>query len=360
MKTHRFLVTFFICWTCIVLTAVDSSGGTYGTRLKRYSAENAAVKRFSESVDQPSSYSKRIASELIGRWKTVSLLSSNDQAKVVLKTLAFRKDGTVEYIYELKDKQKTISKIEEYQVVHRGSPRHSGKAPSMIFRNADLTDDSVLVFVRVNVGYGNRFPMSWGKVLTFTDLDGNQFAFVREKQMPGQGDQAEVPIDVPTVSASGKSTLVKPVPASIRNPMVTKELVAALTEGNLSDHKKNKTILRLMNEGDSTCVPLLIDLSTNVDNPLVIRQNAIRALGKIGDKKAVSPLVKILEQSVEGDVQDEAEDEAIIRRNAVNALGYIGDASALPILKRIAESTQEYQSVREDAGIAIRKIEEKK
>ena len=120
--------------------------------------------------------------------------------------------------------------------------------------------------------------------------------------------------------------------------------------------ERNKEIIRLMNEGDTTCVPVLLE-HMKAEHILVVRQNAIRALGKVGDKRAISPLLDILRSPVQGKLDDEAENEAILRRSAVVALGDIGNPTALTVLKIVAESGREYQSVRDLARITAKKLE---
>jgi len=136
------------------------------------------------------------------------------------------------------------------------------------------------------------------------------------------------------------------------------EHIMILENPNTSKEMRNKAILALMNLKDKSAVPVLI-AHVEGDYGLVVRQNAIRALGAIGNKQGVSPLLNILKRPVKGNITDEAEDEAILRRNAVLALGEIGDASALPTLEALAQERSEYQSVREFAVIAANKIKGK-
>lgn len=130
-----------------------------------------------------------------------------------------------------------------------------------------------------------------------------------------------------------------------------------LQQDDLTDHERQKTTVRLISIGDASCVPLLLD-QLKGDYHTVVKQQTMRALGAIGDRRAVPALIEILEQPVVGDLENESS-EAILRRHAVRALEKIGDPAALPVLEKIVASTHEYQSVRERAGIAIRRIKEK-
>jgi HEAT repeat protein len=133
------------------------------------------------------------------------------------------------------------------------------------------------------------------------------------------------------------------------------EYVLILEDKQTSQQRRNQAILALMQMHNRSAVPALI-AQVEGNYGLIVKQNAIRALGKIGDKRAVAPLLKILKEPVKGDTADEGEEEAIVRRSAVLALGEIGDASALPVLEAATQDTTEYQSVRELAAIAAEKI----
>ena len=77
--------------------------------------------------------------------------------------------------------------------------------------------------------------------------------------------------------------------------------------------------------------------------------NAAIALGKIGDKRAVEPLIKALE---DGDYNG--------RRGAIKAMGNIGDERAVePLIKALEEDEEEYVrrfTVRNAAKEALRKL----
>lgn len=361
MKTSGSFVALFAAYFCATLVIAGQNGETYKNPMMHYSNDDAIVKNLRHGLEQPSSYSHSIESGLIGIWKPVPGSSIYDLPGDVLENIEFRKDGTVKYNYESKNKKQTVAKTGIYEVCHLGSAKRglpSGRNPNVIIKD-NTHSKTVIPFVDVYVGLDNRFPLQWGALLKFKDMEGNEYVFVRDKEKMQKQGYGELVDFVPGVDVTSEKAMPKGQKRE-SNSHVTREILAELKEGDLTVHKKNKAILRLMNEGDSSCVPFLIELSTNCDNPLVIRQNAIRALGQIGDKEAVPTLINILEQAVPGDIQDEAESEAIIRRKVVTALGYIGDTTALPVLKKVAKSDKEYQSVRELAEIAIRKIEENK
>lgn len=73
-----------------------------------------------------------------------------------------------------------------------------------------------------------------------------------------------------------------------------------------------------------------------------IRQSAVRALGEIGDERAVGPIITVLKDND-------------IRQSAVWALGEIGDERAVGPIITVLENSQK-QGVRQNAAIALGKI----
>ena len=112
-----------------------------------------------------------------------------------------------------------------------------------------------------------------------------------------------------------------------------------LMKGKLSQRIQNAdqlTRLRinitkvLANTKDSQAVyPLLYCLNSKDEN-YKIKLSCAEALGKIGDKYAVLPLMNILE--------DETEQSVYVKESAVSALGMIGDDKAVDSLVSILES----------------------
>lgn len=131
----------------------------------------------------------------------------------------------------------------------------------------------------------------------------------------------------------------------------SKKLCADLLGAAPDVYKQHKAILRIMNEGDSSCVSTLIPY-TMPDKESILRADAVRALGAVGSPAAVSRLVQMLKEPVVSQQYVEEEDAAILRRAVVDALKSTGDLSALPVLESVASSRNEYQSVREMAQIA--------
>ena len=86
----------------------------------------------------------------------------------------------------------------------------------------------------------------------------------------------------------------------------------------------------LANTKDSQAVyPLLYCLNSKDEN-YKVKLSCAEALGKIGDKYAVLPLMNI--------VEDESESSVYVKESAVSALGMIGDSKAVDSLVSILES----------------------
>lgn len=81
----------------------------------------------------------------------------------------------------------------------------------------------------------------------------------------------------------------------------------------------------------STVVPLL-DCLNNKSEHYKVRLACADALGRIGDKYAVAPLINV--------VEDEDEKSVYLKESATFALGLIGDTSAIDPLVAILESKQ--------------------
>lgn len=116
-----------------------------------------------------------------------------------------------------------------------------------------------------------------------------------------------------------------------------------------SDHLKKLAAYTLGKLGDERAVePLIANVKKHSDDEEV-QWRAAEALGNIGDKRAVDPLVNAL--------RDPEED---VRLSAVVALGKIGSRRALPELQRVARRDEgHWGRVAEAARQAIQKVKTK-
>lgn len=119
-------------------------------------------------------------------------------------------------------------------------------------------------------------------------------------------------------------------PVLIDTLLMKSKLAARIQDSdNLTRIRVNITKV-LANTKDSQAVyPLLYCLNSKDEN-YKVKLSCAEALGKIGDKYAVLPLMNI--------VEDETESSVYVKESAVSALGMIGDAKAVDSLVSILES----------------------
>lgn len=353
-KTFRLLM-------CMLVFCLLTISPIWGDALSRYSKNDPRIKEMIEGVsDKPGDYSLRVAENLIGTWKAQPMMSKSlsENTNVTWQSIRFQTNGIVEISYKLSSEDKTRQFVGSYEIIHKAREGR-GNPPNIMIRSRDTHNENFSVLVHVRIGEFNFFPPDL-PVLWFQDPDGYNYSFEpvgasaeHRLKLLGRGSVKEQEVIRRQMENHRRGKV------RIADSNLTQQISANLKEGKLTEPERNKEILRLMNEGDVTCVPVLLE-HLQADHSLVVRQNAIRALGKIGDKQAVTPLLNILRKPIQGKTEDEAEDDAILRRNAVVALGDIGDLTALPVLKTVAESAREYQSVRDLARITARKMEESK
>ena len=120
------------------------------------------------------------------------------------------------------------------------------------------------------------------------------------------------------------------------------ELVEKLTDETAS-YSRRSAISALGRLGDERAVEPLV--SALQDEDRYIRREAAKALGELGSPVAIEPLIAAL-----GDPEES------VRRNAIIALGATGDESAVEPLKQILEDKSYF--IRSEAEKSIRAIEE--
>ena len=136
----------------------------------------------------------------------------------------------------------------------------------------------------------------------------------------------------------GSKGIVSPAPV----PVPTKRAREFGSEQSATD--RTRRVVELGEAGSPSAVP---ELSAALKDPNGnVRRLAASALGKIGDARAVIPLLALLEQ----------EQKPQVRQYAVKALGKIRDPRAQPMLQEIAASENERYYTRDAARAALRKL----
>lgn len=113
-----------------------------------------------------------------------------------------------------------------------------------------------------------------------------------------------------------------------------------LTKSNLGDNNREDRYINvramcaraIANYKDNDTVTTLLYCLNNKNENYKVRLACADALGKIGDKYAVAPLIEI--------VKDEDEKSVYLRESAATALGFLGDVRAIDSLVSILETKQ--------------------
>jgi len=94
--------------------------------------------------------------------------------------------------------------------------------------------------------------------------------------------------------------------------------------------------------------PLIAVLEDKDENEHFWRDAAIEALGKIGDRRAVQPLIEVLSNEMQ---------PLAVQVEVTMSLGRIGDPEAEPILAHMNNSSQSW--LQQTANVALLKIDAK-
>lgn len=108
------------------------------------------------------------------------------------------------------------------------------------------------------------------------------------------------------------------------------------------------TIIAMGESGDGTHVTQLLELIQDDSSDPQARMEAIYALARIGDKRAVAPLMAVLERDMK--------DRKGYAMAAIPALGMLGDRLAVPLLRRALNNRDEFWLGREMAARALGEI----
>ena len=122
---------------------------------------------------------------------------------------------------------------------------------------------------------------------------------------------------------------------SYRSPILLETLLKILkTNGDIDDDSlinvKVMCAKAISNYKDNSSVSILLDCLNNKKEHYKVRLACADALGRIGDKYAVRPLIDL--------VEDEEEKSIYLKESATFALGLLGDTSAIDPLINILES----------------------
>lgn len=95
-------------------------------------------------------------------------------------------------------------------------------------------------------------------------------------------------------------------------------------------------------------VPYVLE-QLDQEKPYIVRERAISALGKIGDPKAIEPLLRFLRND---EVPGNPEDSAVLRGHAIRALAHLQAKAALPDIKACLKDPAAYVRWRAAEAVA--------
>lgn len=285
--------------------------------------------------------------ELIGTWKACHLSSCllRPSPDITWKEICFTTNGLVSIVLSDGEENSVRKLAGTYAFLNKAKAGYASKREIRIWLKG-AKDVSTVVLHNVRIGEFSCFPRG-RYVLWFRDDNGMDCVY---EPLLAEMVNANRCVEVNGLIKEDHvgSTVSKDKRKDVR---FSRKLCEDLLSAAPDLYKQHKAILRIMNEGDSSCVSTLIPY-TMPDKESILREDSVRALGAVGSPAAVSRLVQMLKEPVVSQQYVEEEDAAILRRAVVDALKSTGDLSALPVLESVASSRNEYQSVRELAQIA--------
>ncbi len=142
-----------------------------------YTSDDPRIAEVREGVENGSQESQRIERAFVGDW-----IYRHEIAKANVgfrwTSLHIQSEGTlvIEYQTNGSDSEQTLAG--PFEFIHKGTDQQlPGKRPAVLVTVESGAPGIVLPLVELTVDYDSRVPASWGKVLKFQDLDGNEFVF---------------------------------------------------------------------------------------------------------------------------------------------------------------------------------------
>lgn len=151
---------------------------------KSYPANDPRVAELRQGVDRASHESERIQREFVGKWIYQHEIG---RANVGFrwKTLTIGGDSALVLEYQVNGSQRVEVVKGRYEFIHRGTPEEfPGKRPLVLVtpeRAEGAESGDVMPLLEVTVGYDAHVPVKKGMVLKFSDLEGNEFVFLRSR-----------------------------------------------------------------------------------------------------------------------------------------------------------------------------------
>ncbi|MFN8529563.1 MAG: HEAT repeat domain-containing protein [Anaerolineae bacterium] len=125
------------------------------------------------------------------------------------------------------------------------------------------------------------------------------------------------------------------------DPVAIRQALSELRD--VSKEKRRTAVMKLGMLGGEEALRTLMLVVNNPNEDIIVRGRAALMLGKLGDARAVDPLIEALDDS-----------GYQTRLNAAEALGKIGDPRAIKALLRVTES--DHDTVGDAARTALEKL----
>ncbi|MDX2162351.1 MAG: HEAT repeat domain-containing protein [bacterium] len=125
------------------------------------------------------------------------------------------------------------------------------------------------------------------------------------------------------------------------DPVAVKQALSELRD--VSKEKRRTAVMKLGMLGGEEALRTLMVVVTNPNEDIIVRGRAALMLGKLGDSRAVDPLIEAL-----------ADSGYQTRLHAAEALGKIGDPRAIKALLRVVEA--DHDTVGEAAKTALKTL----
>ena len=167
IKTNIVIFTIFL--SIVTYSSGQNTNGIIKQNINRFNPTE-----LSKGVTNPSDASRKVQSNIIGQWVCLTNIPGLNKS---IQYIHFRTDGVIEY--KQKSGDNLVNKAESYNIIHKGADKNlPGKKPNILITN--LSDTNGTFFVEVSVGYDERVPMKYGELLKFSDIEGNQYLFIKQ------------------------------------------------------------------------------------------------------------------------------------------------------------------------------------
>jgi len=140
-----------------------------------------------------------------------------------------------------------------------------------------------------------------------------------------------------------------------------KEVQAVLKEmasTEMASERLARAVQRIGEIGESQDAMPIIEKARQRNAHWIVRQQALRALGKLGGRDARNYLLEQVQAPMprDADLDDYGDIQAMLRSQAALALGECGDATVVNILDRISKDEKQFKRVKEGCSKAIAQI----